>query len=117
MTVEDIRSKCMEGLEALQIREQKFVAAVAKHALVNVTIRYRWWQKPQPLTPEEALKEAENIAFDWGLCNTVQQLEERDEIAEHRDTLTKLLNGCKHVANGSNVWVSLDVTALFNKYQ
>ena len=117
MSVDDIRSKCVAGLEALQTREEKFIRAVARHALANVTTRDKWWQKPRPLTPEEALKEAENIVFDWELCNTIEQLEERDEIAEHRDTLAKLLNGCSHVANGSNIWVSLDVTALFNKYQ
>jgi|688.fasta_scaffold195157_2 hypothetical protein len=117
MTIEDIRSKCVAGLTALEKREEKFFEAIATHALANLTIRRKWWQKPRPLTPEEALKEAENIVYDWDLCNTIEQVRERDEIAEHRNTMSRLLNTCSHVADGSNIWVSLEVTALFDKYQ
>jgi hypothetical protein len=119
MTIEDIRSKCVAGLTAIEKREEKFFEAVAAHALANVTTGRgtKWWQKPRPLTPEEALKEAENIVYDWDLCNTIEQVRERDEIAEHRNTLSRMLNACSHVVDGSNIWVSLEVTALFDKYQ
>lgn len=119
MTADKVKTLCGKGLQGVQDREDEFLKAVAKHALANIKTKrgQKWWQKLRSLTPAEAQKEAEDIVYNGALCNTLRQVYERDTIQEHRATLSKLLDGCRHVAHGSDIWISLDVAALFQKYQ
>lgn len=119
MTVNKVQALCGKGLQGVQDREDEFLKAVAKHALDNVKTKrgQKWWQKWRPLTPAEAQKEAEDIVYNGELCNRLSHVYERDTIREHRATLSKLLDGCRHVSHGSDIWISLDVAALFQKYQ